>query len=160
VRSCSCHEASPQVIYSALITPSCLSCSSYALPSRPVPIFTLLWTLSNSFMSSLYCTNQNAPSAGGEAAQRENSSRPAGRAGPGAPQGTVGPLGCQGTLLVHNLLLWFLGTLHMSSVRKGGYYHLTYLLMEILGSEVSTKWLPNQDVKGRLLQKWSIYKAC
>lgn len=47
----------------------------------------------------------------------------------------------------------------MPSVRKGGYYHLIYLLMEILGSEVPTKQVPNQDVKGQLLRKQSIYKT-
>ena len=60
VRSCSRHEASPQLLCSALSKPGDLSCSSHTLPSRPFSISgALLWMLSNSFMSFLYGGDQN-----------------------------------------------------------------------------------------------------
>jgi len=60
VRSCSRHQASPQLLCSALSTPRDLSSSSYVFPSRPFPTFVaLLLTLSHSFMPFLYCGDQN-----------------------------------------------------------------------------------------------------
>ena len=45
VRSCNYHEASPQLLLSALSTPSDLSHNTHLLPSRAFPIFvTLPWT--------------------------------------------------------------------------------------------------------------------
>jgi len=60
VRSCSRHEASPQLLCSALSKPRELSCSSYILPSRPFTVFTALLLMpSNSLMSFLYCGAPN-----------------------------------------------------------------------------------------------------
>ena len=71
VRSCSCHEASPQLLCSGLNRARDLSHSSYLLPSKQFTIIiALLWVLSNSFISFLYCGTHPACSAGGEAAQR------------------------------------------------------------------------------------------
>jgi len=48
VRSCSLHEASPQLLCSVLRKPRDLSCSSHVLLSRPFPtLAALLWMLSN-----------------------------------------------------------------------------------------------------------------
>ena len=59
VRSCSHHEASPQLLCSALSQPRDLSHSSYILPSGLYTSFiALLWRLSNSFMSFSYCGTQ------------------------------------------------------------------------------------------------------
>ena len=59
VRSCSCHEASLSLLCSGPNKPRGLSCSSYLLPFKPFTIFAaLLWTLSNSFTSFLYCSAQ------------------------------------------------------------------------------------------------------
>ena len=70
VRSCSRHEASPQLLCSGLSKPRGLSRSSDILPSSPLTIFVALhWMLSNSSVSFSYCCTQTAPSAGGEAAQ-------------------------------------------------------------------------------------------
>jgi len=103
VRSCSCHETSPQHLCSGLSKPGNLSCSSHILLSRLFPIFVVFpWTLSYSFMSFLHCGTQIAHSAEGEAAQsRVEQFFPflGGSAGPGAPQGTIGLLGCRGVLL-------------------------------------------------------------
>uniref|UniRef100_A0A8B9T4B1 Calmodulin-binding domain-containing protein n=1 Tax=Anas platyrhynchos TaxID=8839 RepID=A0A8B9T4B1_ANAPL len=50
---------SPLSLFSRLNKPSDLSHSSYVFPSRPFTIFVaLLWTLSNSFTSFLYCGAQ------------------------------------------------------------------------------------------------------
>jgi len=52
VRSCSCHEASPQLLCSGLNKTEGLSYSSRILPSEHFPIFVaLLWMFSNSFTS-------------------------------------------------------------------------------------------------------------
>ena len=59
VRSCSRHEASPQLLCSVLSKGWDLSLSSYTLPSRTFTIFVaFLWTLT--FMSFLYCATQNS----------------------------------------------------------------------------------------------------
>ena len=60
VRSCRRHEASPPLLCSALSTPRDLSCSSHTLLYRTFIIFVvLLWMLTNSFVSFLYCGTQN-----------------------------------------------------------------------------------------------------
>lgn len=64
MRSCSCHEAFPQLLCSGLNKPRDLGCSSHTSPSSFVA---LLWTISNSLVSSLYCGTK--PSAGEEATQ-------------------------------------------------------------------------------------------
>jgi len=54
VRSCSRHEASPQLLCSGLSTPRDLICSSNLLSSKPFATRVAPWTLCNSFMS-LHC---------------------------------------------------------------------------------------------------------
>jgi len=58
VRSCSRHQASPQLLCSVLSKPGVFSCSSSVLPSKPFTVFVaLLWTLSltvKSFNLRLY----------------------------------------------------------------------------------------------------------
>jgi len=76
VRSCSRHQASPQLLCSVLSKPRGLSCSSHTLPSWAFAIsVALFWMLSNSCMSSLYCGTRTAPSARGEATCGKFSSR-------------------------------------------------------------------------------------
>ena len=73
VRSCSCHEASPQLLCSGPSTPKDLSCSSHTSPSRTFAFFlALLWTLSHSFMPFLYCSAQKCTSARREAAPEQS----------------------------------------------------------------------------------------
>jgi len=61
VRSCSRHEASPQLLYSGLNSPGDPCCSSHILPLMPLCTFVaLLWTLSNSCMSFFYCGTQSS----------------------------------------------------------------------------------------------------
>ena len=106
VRSCSRHEASPQLLCSGLSTPRDLSCSSYTLPSDASPL--LLPSLEHSLIAlwpSYIVAPKPAPSGGGEATQH--------RARWGSPPLTrwhcwawstpeYGWLfGCQGTLLAH-----------------------------------------------------------
>ena len=56
VRSCSRHEASPQLLCSGLSKPRGLSCSSHTLLYRPFTTFiALLWLLADSFISFLHC---------------------------------------------------------------------------------------------------------
>ena len=70
VRSCSRHEASPQLLCSALSMPRDLNCCTYVVYSRPFTIIVaLLWMLLNSLMPFLYSGAKPAPSGGGEAAQ-------------------------------------------------------------------------------------------
>jgi len=59
VRSCSRHEASPQLLCSGLSKPRDLSCFSYFLPSKLFITFIAhFWMLSTSFMSFLHCITQ------------------------------------------------------------------------------------------------------
>lgn len=92
VRSGSCHEASPQLPYSALRKPRDCNHSSDIFSSRPLTIcIALLWTLSNRFMSSSCCGTQLTPSSGGEVTQcRAEWDNPSPHAV--VPQRTDGPL--------------------------------------------------------------------
>ena len=59
VRSCSRHEASPQLLCFVLSKPGVLTSSSYAQPSRHLIIsVAFLWTFSNRLMAFLYCGTQ------------------------------------------------------------------------------------------------------
>ena len=77
VRSCSRHEASPQLLCSGLSKPRGLSCFSHTSSSRPFFTFVApLWTFYNSSAFFLHCATHTAPSTRGEASQcsaeREN----------------------------------------------------------------------------------------
>jgi len=68
VRSCSHHEASPQLLCSVLNQPRALSCSPYTIPSVLSTIFVaLFWTLSDSFIPFCNVVHIAAHSAQDEA---------------------------------------------------------------------------------------------
>jgi len=108
VRSCSRHQASLQLLCSALSKPRNLSCSSYTLPSRPFTIFIARHGHSLIGVSPPCTVAQKSHTVLKvrlHSAEQKGATPPSptSSAGLAAPQGTDGTFGCQATLLPHGL---------------------------------------------------------